>query len=203
MRLIPLLLLHLVLFTLCCEVVARPAPLADYFRESWTTRDGLPHNTINSIIQSKDGYLWFATWEGAARYDGRSFTIFGRDSVTGLPDVGVRTFFREQDGSMLVAGARGGFSRVSKGNWQRFPPLGYLINDLLRDSSGQLWFATEGGGVVRQLADGQYQRFGVQDGLMVRVTGDTIAMSPPLIVEKAHIDSLVEKLADAIRQAAH
>ncbi|WP_439886743.1 aspartate aminotransferase family protein [Pseudomonas sp. MBLB4123] len=37
--------------------------------------------------------------------------------------------------------------------------------------------------------------------LMVRVTGDTLAMSPPLIVEKAQIDSLVEKLADAIRQA--
>ncbi len=154
-------------------LLASPAqavtPLHDYFRESWTTRDGLPHNTINNIHQSGDGYLWLATWEGAARYDGRSFTIFGRDSVTGLPDVGVRTFYRENDGSMLVAGARGGFSRVSKGNWQRFPPLGYLINDLLRDSSGQLWFATEGGGVVRQLADGQYQRFGVQDGLMVRV----------------------------------
>ncbi|ERI52488.1 omega amino acid--pyruvate aminotransferase [Pseudomonas sp. EGD-AK9] len=42
-----------------------------------------------------------------------------------------------------------------------------------------------------------------QDDLLVRVTGDTIALSPPLIVEKAHIDSLVEKLADAIRQAAH
>ena len=37
--------------------------------------------------------------------------------------------------------------------------------------------------------------------LMVRVTGDTLAMSPPLIVTKAQIDTLVEKLADAIRQA--
>jgi beta-alanine--pyruvate transaminase len=36
---------------------------------------------------------------------------------------------------------------------------------------------------------------------MVRVTGDTIAMSPPLIVEKRQIDTLVEKLADSIRQA--
>ena len=144
-------------------------PLHDYFRESWTTRDGLPHNTINNIHQSGDGYLWLATWEGAARYDGRSFTIFGRDSVTGLPDVGVRTFFRENDGSMLVAGARGGFSRVSHGRWQSYPPLGHLINDLLRDSSGQLWFATEGGGVIRQLADGHYQRFGVPEGLAVRV----------------------------------
>ncbi|ALZ76121.1 ligand-binding sensor domain-containing diguanylate cyclase [Rheinheimera sp. F8] len=155
--------------TLLAGAAQAVTPLHDYFRESWTTRDGLPHNTINNIHQSGDGYLWLATWEGAARYDGRSFTIFGRDSVTGLPDVGVRTFFREHDGSMLVAGARGGFSRVSNGHWQSFPPLGYLINDLLRDSKGQLWFATEGGGVIRQLADGQYQRFGVPDGLTVRV----------------------------------
>jgi beta-alanine--pyruvate transaminase len=40
-----------------------------------------------------------------------------------------------------------------------------------------------------------------QNDLMVRVTGDTIAMSPPLIVEKRQIDTLVEKLADSIRQA--
>lgn len=165
-------ILFTLLFGVCTLVAGRAqavTPLHDYFRESWSTRDGLPHNTINNIHQSGDGYLWLATWEGAARYDGRSFSIFGRDSVTGLPDVGVRTFFRETDGSMLVAGARGGFSRVSNGHWQSFPPLGHLINDLLRDQSGQLWFATEGGGVVRQLPDGQYQRFGAEAGLMVRV----------------------------------
>ncbi|WP_348733508.1 diguanylate cyclase [Rheinheimera texasensis] len=144
-------------------------PLHDYFRESWTTRDGLPHNTINNIQQSGDGYLWLATWEGAARYDGRDFTVFGRDAITGLPDVGVRTFFRENDGSLLVAGSRGGVSRVGNGRWQSLPPLGQLINDLLRDQQGQLWFAIEGGGVARQLPDGQYQRFGSDAGLPVRV----------------------------------
>lgn len=159
----------------CClsVVLAWPAlavtPLHDYFRESWTTRDGLPHNTINNIQQSGDGYLWLATWEGAARYDGRDFTVFGRDAVTGLPDAGVRTLFRERDGSLLVAGARGGISRVGTGRWQSLPPLGQLINDLVRDQQGQLWFAIEGGGVARQRADGQYQRFGVEAGLPVRV----------------------------------
>jgi beta-alanine--pyruvate transaminase len=39
-------------------------------------------------------------------------------------------------------------------------------------------------------------------GVLVRVTGDTIAMSPPLIVEKEQIDILVGTLADAIRKAA-
>ncbi|MDT4869937.1 Beta-alanine--pyruvate aminotransferase [compost metagenome] len=41
-----------------------------------------------------------------------------------------------------------------------------------------------------------------QDDLLVRVTGDIIAMSPPLIVEKGQIDTLVEKLADSIRKAS-
>jgi beta-alanine--pyruvate transaminase len=35
-------------------------------------------------------------------------------------------------------------------------------------------------------------------GLLVRVTGDTIAVSPPLIISEAEIDELVEKLGDAI-----
>ncbi len=39
-------------------------------------------------------------------------------------------------------------------------------------------------------------------GLLVRVTGDTIALSPPLIVEKDQIDTLVSMLGDAIKRAA-
>jgi beta-alanine--pyruvate transaminase len=35
-------------------------------------------------------------------------------------------------------------------------------------------------------------------GLLVRVTGDTIALSPPLILEDHHVDELVAKLGDAI-----
>ncbi|WP_137819044.1 aspartate aminotransferase family protein [Pseudomonas sp. 2FG] len=41
-----------------------------------------------------------------------------------------------------------------------------------------------------------------EDDLLVRVTGDIVAMSPPLIVEKAQIDTLVDKLASSIRQAS-
>ena len=33
-----------------------------------------------------------------------------------------------------------------------------------------------------------------EDGLLIRTTGDIIAMSPPLIVEKHHIDEIFEKL---------
>jgi beta-alanine--pyruvate transaminase len=36
----------------------------------------------------------------------------------------------------------------------------------------------------------------------VRVTGDIIALSPPLILEKAHIDEIVERLAGVLGRTA-
>ena len=37
---------------------------------------------------------------------------------------------------------------------------------------------------------------------MIRTTGDTVAISPPLIIERGHIDQIVETLRGAIRRAA-
>ena len=40
------------------------------------------------------------------------------------------------------------------------------------------------------------------NGLLVRATGDTIALSPPLILEKSHIDQMFGKLGDLIETIA-
>jgi beta-alanine--pyruvate transaminase len=39
-------------------------------------------------------------------------------------------------------------------------------------------------------------------GVLVRVTGDTIALSPPLIVERAHVDQIFETLERVLRRLA-
>ncbi len=39
-------------------------------------------------------------------------------------------------------------------------------------------------------------------GMMVRTTGDTVALSPPLIIERSHIDQIVDTLRGALRRAA-
>ena len=41
-----------------------------------------------------------------------------------------------------------------------------------------------------------------QNGVMVRFTGDTLAFSPPLIVEDSHIDQIFETVRKAIREVA-
>jgi len=40
------------------------------------------------------------------------------------------------------------------------------------------------------------------EGLLIRVTGDTIALSPPLVLERAHIDEIVGKLAGILAEIA-
>jgi beta-alanine--pyruvate transaminase len=39
-------------------------------------------------------------------------------------------------------------------------------------------------------------------GLMMRVTGDTIALSPPLIISEEQIGEIVEKLTKVIKAVA-
>ncbi|MAD76282.1 MAG: GGDEF domain-containing protein [Rheinheimera sp.] len=139
--------------------------LDNYFSESWSTIDGLPHNTINAIAQTPDGYLWFATWEGVARFNGRRFDIFERNAQTGLPDSGIRTLNVSENGDLFVAGSRGGIARVRGYQWQSYPPLGVLINKAIVDSQQRLWLATEGEGVIMQLPDGSRRQFTEDDGL--------------------------------------
>ena len=40
------------------------------------TTDGLSHNTVNSITQDNDGFMWFGTRNGLCRYDGYSIKTF-------------------------------------------------------------------------------------------------------------------------------
>ena len=41
-----------------------------------------------------------------------------------------------------------------------------------------------------------------QKGVLIRTTGDTLALSPPLIIERGQIDQLVDTLRGAIRRHA-
>ncbi len=130
-----------------------PIPLSDYSVKRWDSSDGLPHNSINGLVQTGDGYLWLATWEGLARYNGVSFDLFGRGEVTGLPSSAIRSASVEVDGAMFVASARGGVSRYHQGRWQALTPAAGQVRHMLRTRDGDLWLAVEGKGLYRRSAD--------------------------------------------------
>jgi len=128
-------------------------PFDDLHRQTWTTRQGIPHNTINDIVQTPDGYLWFATWEGIARFNGHRFRLFERGPMTGLPDAGVLSLSVDERGRLLAAGARGGLSLTDGRQWQPLSTASTMITHALMDNRRQLWIATQGGGVIRRRLD--------------------------------------------------
>jgi ligand-binding sensor domain-containing protein len=55
--------------------------------KSFSTADGLPHNTVNRIVRDSRGFLWLCTEEGLSRFDGYAFTNYGTEH--GLPHTSI------------------------------------------------------------------------------------------------------------------
>jgi len=128
-------------------------PLNELHQQTWTTRQGIPHNTVNAIAQTPDGYLWLATWEGIARFNGHRFRLFERGPETGLPDAGLLSLSVDDDGRLLAAGARGGLSLNHHGQWQPLTVASTMVTHALIDSHQRLWVATQGAGIIRRQLD--------------------------------------------------
>ncbi len=59
----------------------------------FTTDEGLPQNSVYSIIQDHNDFLWFATEEGVAKFDGTEFINYTIND--GLPYNHVRVIFED------------------------------------------------------------------------------------------------------------
>lgn len=51
------------------------SPVYTHFNR-YKVEDGLPQNFVSGLQQDRDGFLWIATRDGLARYDGREFRVF-------------------------------------------------------------------------------------------------------------------------------
>ena len=89
---------------------------ADQFRfDSWTTDNGLPQASINSILQTRDGFLWFSTFGGLVRYDGLRFQVFNTGNAKGLKTSRFLHLFEDREGALWVANELQGVTRYKDG----------------------------------------------------------------------------------------
>ena len=51
----------------------RMSPVVRHF----DVEDGLPQSSVNAMLQTRDGFLWFGTHGGLVRFDGHAFRTFG------------------------------------------------------------------------------------------------------------------------------
>lgn len=143
----------------------RPA-LSQYRIDAWQTEQGLPMDTVQAVLQTRDGSLWVGTGAGLARFDGLRFSTF---EASNQPELARRSIFGlfEDDQGRVWVGHSGGASVYRQGRFEPAFPRelnnGRRVWAFAQDRSGAVWAATEGG-LVRW-KDGQGRRWGTAEGL--------------------------------------
>jgi ligand-binding sensor domain-containing protein len=138
--------------------------ITQYSQDAWSTADGLPQGAIQAIAQTRDGYLWFGTRSGPARFNGVAFTAFDAENGIRLGDMDVRSLRAANDGSLWLGTDGKGFLRFRDGSFAAVPGFADDSgNQILEDRDGVAWFATWAGLVRFDGTKGR--RITLQDGL--------------------------------------
>ncbi len=112
----------------------------------WQMEDGLPHNIVQALAQTQDGYLWVGTREGLARFDGARFKTIELSPELKHPSI--LRLLETPDRSLWVATEGAGLFRIQEGKVMHYSaPEGvtnYSVFDLVA-SGNSLWVASSRG----------------------------------------------------------
>jgi ligand-binding sensor domain-containing protein/signal transduction histidine kinase len=116
---------------------------------AWRIDDGLPHNSVQAIVQTRDGFLWIGTFNGLARFDGVRFTPIEISGFERSKGPSVTALCEADDGSLWIGTDGNGLIRLHHGEFQHYRQAHGLSDDRVRvlfqarDSS--LWIGTSQG----------------------------------------------------------
>lgn len=118
--------------------------------ESFNKQDGLPSSSITSSIIDKDGYIWFGTFNGLARFDGHKFQVYDRKSHPEIFSVGsVVALLESHDGTIYIGTNGEGLKKYVKGKLFNVPSdsssANMIVTELAIDLDRQLWIGTRSG----------------------------------------------------------
>ena len=146
---------------------ASALPLSSTFNvEHHDVRDGLAHSAVNAIVQTPNGYIWFATQEGLSRFDGVRFTTFDYVTTPILGDSYVQALSLASGGGLLVGTWGGGVSQYSQGAWSGVKPAIPASCDvyaIATAADGTVWVGTTLG--LYALSPSSMRRISREDGL--------------------------------------
>lgn len=114
---------------------------------NYSTDDGLPQNSVFTIVQDSAGFIWFGTEAGVAKFDGINFKKY--DMSDGLVGSTVRSLFIDSHGSVWV-GTTNGLSIIFEDEIVNYTTKNGLPDDYIyaitEDNYGRIWIATRYGG---------------------------------------------------------
>jgi len=158
--------------------------------EHLNLEDGLSQNSVFSILQDQQGFLWFATEDGLNKFDGYQFKIYRHElgNSSSLSDNFITALHQDSSGYIWI-GTENGLNRfdpVSETfrNWKMgeitIPGQGLSdnrITEIWEDRSGKIFRSSDNGNSWTELTTGIGVSYNVVS-LAINSQGHIFAAAP-------------------------
>ncbi len=166
------------LLSLCIVLITLFSPLraldpgkkiTQYMLDTWGIEEGLPQNTVYSMIMTHEGFLCLGTEEGTVRFDGVGFKGYDKKNADPLAGHYSRHLYEDRSGNLWVGTYGSGLMCREKknGGVKTYTKEQGLAHDMvwaiLEDEKGSLWIGTSGG--LSRLENGEFTTYTTRDGL--------------------------------------
>lgn len=135
--------------------------LTQFTIDHWGMEEGLPSNSIMNHLKAKSGYIWLATYDGLARFDGIKFKTYNQYTNPEFPTNSLFNIIEDRKGNLWIATNGGGVLKMVDETFTLIPKNEYLLNrtitSLAEDKLGQIWVGTRGG--LSLIRDNAYVSF--------------------------------------------
>lgn len=121
--------------------------ITHFLSDSISNVYGLQLKHIQSILEDRNGNIWFASWnqEGACRFDGKSLSSF-KPNGDGM----VHALLEDRMGNIWFGTRNNGACKFDGKTFTHFADSGSFQNtciySMTEDQAGNIWFATETSG---------------------------------------------------------
>lgn len=121
----------------------------DFAVRTWGRAEGLPADSVTTILQTSDGYLWVGTDAGLARFDGFEFTIVNLPALNHSAPARITALCEGKAGELWVGTHQDGLVCFDESGMRYFRHGRGLLDDrvtsLAADAQGRLWIGTRAG----------------------------------------------------------
>jgi signal transduction histidine kinase/ligand-binding sensor domain-containing protein len=132
---------------------------------SWRLQDGAFSGSVNTIAQTRDGYLWIGTNAGLLRFDGVRFLPFEKETSS------VLSLLADSKGNLWI-GTASGLDRLKEGEFHRYPGLASHVNAIRQAPDGRVWIVRSRVNAdeqpVCEVGEGGVRCYGTNEGIPAR-----------------------------------
>ncbi len=127
-----------------------PDDRVTFATRDWHSGNGLPQNTVNAIVQARDGRLWMATLGGLVSFDGDRMQVFDPVTAPALRSSRFTCLCETMDGTLWIGSDIGGLFHHRDGVFVHHPEVaGANVVAIAEAGDGRLFVATDVGTFVQ------------------------------------------------------